>query len=746
MKTDDTGERLKSDIEYLRRRLKHFEDKSTLQEDLIEKLSGELRHILTSARWKALMKVVKTYDLVAGRQGGDTLHGHLERHLREYQSRLKRLPPLPDEELILGSGGYRGIGTRKSERSDTPIPVTPALPSKSSLGKKEKSLYEAALQREVLLPEDILSRLETHPQDDLISIITPTHNRAYSLRYCLESILAQTYKNFEVFVIDDASADETRRLVESYQEKDKRIHYILKPKSNVSETRNMGLRLARGKYIAFLDSDNVWDRRFLSTMYHLLGSSSGGEKVAYCDCHLYEKGTEKDGPSRPWSAAEYRSKPFIDLCTVFADHEAVRSAGFFNRRMTKWVDYELLLRLNNLSGDFLHVPYPLMSYFRLEDGLSLATAEQIPMRENMEQIWQAKLEGLKLAYVLNDFPALSQTFVIQEITYLLGQGIDVMVFHKIDPDRAAEIPTDLKVFRFDTVDQLESLLTKLRRNFIHTHFAYPMPVKFVLPVAERTGIPFTFMPHAVDLFLQLNAGRNQIDRVVSSPLCKAVFAIGSYHRQHFIERGCPPEKIVTARPFFDASIFTNPSPRPVATIRRIVSISRLQEKKGFHILIEAFKNLESEDLCLEIHGYGPQEEQLRTLANGDPRISFRPAPASATEVKAVLDQAELFVLPCVESPDRDKDGLPTVLREAMAAGVPVVSTSLSSIPDLIKDGENGWLAKPGDLESLVQVLKRILKLPQAQLWDIRKKAQKTIQRSFDVHATIEPLLEVWKKN
>ena len=112
----------------------------------------------------------------------------------------------------------------------------------------------------------------------------------------------------------------------------------------------------------------------------------------------------------------------------------------------------------------------------------------------------------------------------------------------------------------------------------------------------------------------------------------------------------------------------------------------------------------------------------------------------------VLDQADLFVLPCVESPDGDKDGLPTVLREAMAAGVLVASTSLSSIPDLIKDGENGWLAKPGEVESLVQVLKGILKLPQAQLWDIRKRAQKTIQRSFDVHATIEPLLEVWKKN
>ena len=90
----------------------------------------------------------------------------------------------------------------------------------------------------------------------LVSVIIPTFNRADIIRETLDSVLAQTYSNFEAIVIDDGSADRTRAVVSAYR--DPRIKYSYKENGGLSSARNAGLDLARGEFIAFLDSDDVW--------------------------------------------------------------------------------------------------------------------------------------------------------------------------------------------------------------------------------------------------------------------------------------------------------------------------------------------------------------------------------------------------------------------------------------------------------------------------------------------------------
>jgi glycosyltransferase involved in cell wall biosynthesis len=94
--------------------------------------------------------------------------------------------------------------------------------------------------------------------EELVSVLIPTYNRAYCLARAINSALGQTYPRVEVLVVDDGSTDNTRKLVESAYGRDDRVRYLYQPNAGVSAARNHGLRAARGDYVAFLDSDDVW--------------------------------------------------------------------------------------------------------------------------------------------------------------------------------------------------------------------------------------------------------------------------------------------------------------------------------------------------------------------------------------------------------------------------------------------------------------------------------------------------------
>lgn len=95
--------------------------------------------------------------------------------------------------------------------------------------------------------------------DDLVSIITPTHNSAHFLKEAINSVIEQTYWNWELWVIDDNSSDSTPDLMSEFIKNDKRINYLrIKKHIGSARTRNLGIRFANGRFIAFLDSDDMW--------------------------------------------------------------------------------------------------------------------------------------------------------------------------------------------------------------------------------------------------------------------------------------------------------------------------------------------------------------------------------------------------------------------------------------------------------------------------------------------------------
>ncbi len=106
-------------------------------------------------------------------------------------------------------------------------------------------------------------------EDKLISIIIPVYNVERYLRECIDSIIAQTYKNLEIILVDDGSSDKSGEICDEYSKKDSRIKVIHKKNGGLSDARNVALDIAKGDYIGFIDSDDYIEKDMFQILYNL---------------------------------------------------------------------------------------------------------------------------------------------------------------------------------------------------------------------------------------------------------------------------------------------------------------------------------------------------------------------------------------------------------------------------------------------------------------------------------------------
>ena len=190
----------------------------------------------------------------------------------------------------------------------------------------------------------------------LVSVIIPTYNRASLIRGAIESALAQTYPHKQIIVVDDGSIDDTAAIVRSYKD----VQYIYQPNGGQAAARNTGLRHARGSYITSLDSDDVWDSRFLETCVELLEKleldfvfanwdqeRENGRVVDYFSEFPFIQPYLVNQPDmiRIFSYAELRSL-FIECCPAPSSSFLIRHASLvsaWNEKMHIGDDWCLLL-------------------------------------------------------------------------------------------------------------------------------------------------------------------------------------------------------------------------------------------------------------------------------------------------------------------------------------------------------------------------------------------------------------------
>ncbi|EEU9584152.1 TPA: colanic acid biosynthesis glycosyltransferase WcaL [Escherichia coli] len=199
--------------------------------------------------------------------------------------------------------------------------------------------------------------------------------------------------------------------------------------------------------------------------------------------------------------------------------------------------------------------------------------------------------------------------------------------------------------------------------------------------------------------------------------------------------GCPVEKIVVSRMGVDMQRFNQRPVKSLGSPLKIVSVARLTEKKGLHVAIRACSLLKEQNIqfCYHILGIGPWEKYLRTLiehyqlSDMVEIVGFRPS----HEVKTMLDEADVFLLPSVTGSDGDMEGVPVALMEAMAVGVPVISTLHSGIPELIDTGKSGWLVPENDPDELANQLAEFSRFDYKILEQVVTSAREKVENDFN---------------
>lgn len=203
---------------------------------------------------------------------------------------------------------------------------------------------------------------------DLVSVVIPAHNRAGTIGYCLESILAQTYPHFEIVVVDDGSTDDTCKVVQSFQ--DARIRLLSHPSAKGAQAaRNTGIRAAAGRWIAFQDSDDEWLPEKLGRQMNVLEDAGWNEHVVvHADMYRFTPTTgEREHWILPRVAGNdtYRTvltAPGPVFPTIVASKAALLEVGLLDENVPSYQEWDTAIRLARVCR-FEHIQEPLAVYW-----------------------------------------------------------------------------------------------------------------------------------------------------------------------------------------------------------------------------------------------------------------------------------------------------------------------------------------------------------------------------------------------
>jgi colanic acid/amylovoran biosynthesis glycosyltransferase len=356
----------------------------------------------------------------------------------------------------------------------------------------------------------------------------------------------------------------------------------------------------------------------------------------------------------------------------------------------------------------------------------------------------------RVGYVLKMYPRFSETFVVSEILAREAAGHDIRVFSLRPPAdgrfhaaladvrapvtylphsrvRAAELwemvrtaaqrlprlPSVLpQLAACEVGDAFQSLHLALQleeRGITHLHAHFASVATTVARLASLlTGVPYSFTAHAKDIFHQ-DVLAADLDAKLRD--AAAAVTVSDFNARYLRTRfPASTERLVTVRNGLRLGDFCYRP--PVVRERMVVAVGRLVEKKGFGVLLESLALLSrsGHPVRAVLAGAGPLERALRdqVMVLGLRDLVDLPGPLPQHEVRALVARSAVLAAPCVTASDGNVDGLPTVLLEAMALGTPVVSTPVTGIPELVRDGETGLMVPEHDPAALAAALLRIL--------------------------------------
>ncbi|HWQ14627.1 MAG TPA: glycosyltransferase [Roseiflexaceae bacterium] len=395
---------------------------------------------------------------------------------------------------------------------------------------------------------------------------------------------------------------------------------------------------------------------------------------------------------------------------------------------------------------------------------------------------------LSLTYIIGTYPGLTTTFIDREITALRRWGVDLQVLAIRRPPASAPLSQDQRALQqgvtyllpirwlallasqlyfalrrprrfFGTLAYLLTrphpgmraramsvvhfgegvyaayLLRRRRFDELHAHFV-DRAATVALVAGRLLGKPYSLSIHAgPDIFVRPVLLREKLLEA------RHVVTCTRYNKAH-VERIAGQDlghKISHVHHGLDLARYC-PAPGAAEAPPLILSVGQLAARKGFAQLIRACARLRERGYTFScrIVGNGPQRAELARLID-ELALQEYVLLCGALSHEEVIEQyrrSTMFVLACVRSGDGDRDGFPNVLAEAMAMQLPVISTDVSAIPELLEDGRNGLLVPPGDHLALADAMAALLDDPALRA-RLAEQGRRTILERFDVERNVQ---------
>jgi glycosyltransferase involved in cell wall biosynthesis len=400
-----------------------------------------------------------------------------------------------------------------------------------------------------------------------------------------------------------------------------------------------------------------------------------------------------------------------------------------------------------------------------------------------------------VGYLLKTYPKLSETFILNEILELERQGVSLHLFslrkptdEKNHPDvdkvkaRVTYIPTLLPNFNFpDLIDLLKvhgQLLSQSPRQYwqaLQFHLQRPekkrwnefLQAGYLAAKMQELGLShlqahfaniptatteiakifgnfsYNIFAHAKDIYL---TEPEVLDRRIAS--AEFVLTCTGFNHRHLCSISQSTTPIYLSYHGINLTRFTSAFTKQKTEIPLILSVGRYCEKKGFPYLIEACRQLKQQGYKFQcdIVGYGPMQGELAQLiADLDVAdVVSLAGKMTQDELVKVYQKSSIFVLPCQVMDNGDRDGIPNVLLEAMAMEIPVVSTDISGIGELVDSGENGFLVPEKNPPALAEALEKLLSQPELRE-QFGKAGRQRVLQQFSLERNVGEIRELFDR-
>lgn len=689
-----------------------------------------------------------------------------------------------------------------------------------------------------------------------VSVVLPTYNRAALIGRSIQSVLNQSYQDFELIVIDDGSNDETAEVVAGFR--DQRLAYIpLAINTGAGAARNVGIRMSKGRFLSFQDSDDEWLPNKLARQMSIFEQGATRLGVVYSDQQrILKDGTTREHPAPAVisgrlvnTAIQFYQVYKLGIQSTLIKREYLDAAGYFNEALRALEDLELFIRLSKRC-DFYRIPEPLVTYYETK-GLSTDlyanwSARRLLLKLYYKELlshnptffmkeclwlcktragyawWGAvnllwhtlyeaagnffpqwpisitatkkkdKRHGKRIGYFIGQYHVLSQTSIQRELAALGDSGLSVLVIADILPDRELPdvntpgvsvqylCPMDEKIlwryrryfffknplacvnlflyvichnynrnknFDFDRLVfskaiYLAGLLKETGTGLIHSPWADDCA--FISLLASRLlGIPYSVQARAHDVhgkaFLYgLGEKFNNADFVITN---------SEYNAAHIKSLASVQTagKINVVYEGLNLDQFPVEERKNGSSALRVLSVARLIERKGLIYLLKACKILKGRGHAFTCEIVGESENPLFMNYHASLKklhqdlgledcVFFRGA-QPFLKVLEGYRQADIFVLPCVVGEDGSRDIIPNSLIEAMAMKLPVISTNITAIPEIVQNGVSGILIPPNDEQALAEALIKLIENAPLRR-RLGENARRKVEERFDIHKNI----------